>query len=232
MLIETPWNAITYVSSGLTLIAFVTACGVWIYRRHILGTERRIQLAPEAERAVLVEQTLEFFRVDTSRLSRQQQYEIALRQIDARAAKFRLTAILIFALAIITAMVALYAGTDRVDGQVVASGTLRLERVTPDNMRIARMTWKEFTVRAVDVRGRPVTGVKIVWQTPAGGSKIYVCQTDDAGVCSATNLYTFSNAGVYTQLATVAVPDTPLGFSDADAVRTLGPSITFNFAMQ
>ncbi len=226
--------AITYVSSALTLIAFIVAIAARVQRNQTLGTERRIRLAPVADRAALVERTLEFFSIDTAALTPEQCYNLAIRQIDARAARFRTISWLVFALAIVTAAIAIYSGTSRAaeSGPTVATGALHLERVTPDGIRIARMQWREFTVRVADVKGHPVSGIKIVWQTPQGGPKVYVTETDNTGICAATNLYTFNNAGVYTQLATVAAPDTPIGFSTADNVQTLGPSITFNFLMQ
>lgn len=104
-----PWSAIAYVTSGLTLIAFVVAIAAWVQRNNILGTERRIRLAPPKERAQLVEQTLEFFKIDTTLLTKEQQYDLAIRQIEARAQRFRIIAGVVSVLFVVTAAVAIFA---------------------------------------------------------------------------------------------------------------------------
>jgi hypothetical protein len=103
------WKAITYVSSGITLIAFICAVAAWIYRTKILERERTIRLAPENARSALVERTLEFFSVDTVGLTRQQKYDLALHQIHARAARFRTTAIVIVIIAFLASGVGAFA---------------------------------------------------------------------------------------------------------------------------
>jgi hypothetical protein len=47
-----PWEAIKYVSSGVTLLAFIAAIILAIYRRSLLSRERLIELAPASERAI------------------------------------------------------------------------------------------------------------------------------------------------------------------------------------
>src|SRR5918911_1154592 len=103
------WEAIKYVSSGITLVAFIIAIAAWIYRTKILERERTIRLAPENERRVLVERTLEFFSIDTAGLSRQQKYNLAIKQIQARAARFRLVAFVIIIIAFLTTGVSIFA---------------------------------------------------------------------------------------------------------------------------
>jgi hypothetical protein len=104
-----PWSAIAYVSSGLTLIAFIVAVAAWVHSNNILGVERRIKLAPAQDRAALVEQTLEFFRVDTTKLTRAQQYDLAIRQIEGRAQRFRTVARVVTVVAVVAGGVAVYA---------------------------------------------------------------------------------------------------------------------------
>ena len=102
------FTAIQYVTSGLTLIAFVVAVAAYMYRAKLRSMENRIKSAPESNRAALVDKTLEFFSVDASQLTKSQQYDIALRQITARADRFRIAAFLVFALAVVLASVAAY----------------------------------------------------------------------------------------------------------------------------
>lgn len=97
------WTAIQYVGSGLTLVAFLAALAAWLYRRQLLIKERLIQSVPEGKRAELVERTLVLFKVDTHRLTKKQQYDLALEQIREQARKFKLTAGVIVIIAIIAA---------------------------------------------------------------------------------------------------------------------------------
>jgi hypothetical protein len=103
------WEAIAYVSSGVTLAAFIFALAAWIYRAKILEKERLIRSAPDSARSELIEHTLEFFSVDTSGLTRRQKYDLALHQIHARAARFRTTAIAIIIIALLAASVSAFA---------------------------------------------------------------------------------------------------------------------------
>jgi hypothetical protein len=103
------WTAISYVSSALTLIAFVWAVSAWLYRFRLLRTERLIRTVPETERAALVERTLVLFSIDSTKLTRDQQYKLALRQIHEQAANYRVTAIVVVIIACLAAAVTLIA---------------------------------------------------------------------------------------------------------------------------
>lgn len=94
-----PWEAIKYVSSGVTLLAFIAAIVFAIYRRSLLSRERLIELAPAAERARLVKSTLhEFFDVDTNSLSEDHAYQLALEQIHARSRRYLINAVVVLAI--------------------------------------------------------------------------------------------------------------------------------------
>ena len=106
---NTMWEAIAYVSSGLTLTAFLAAVAAWVYKNKSEEKERLLRAAPQSQRAKLVEQALESFHVDTSGLTKQQQYDLAVQQIQARSQRFRWTAIVVVLLVLIAATVAVYA---------------------------------------------------------------------------------------------------------------------------
>ncbi|HET7230418.1 MAG TPA: hypothetical protein VFJ16_10480 [Longimicrobium sp.] len=74
----------------------------------MLAREREIALAPESERARLLEREVEFFDVDTANLTRQQRYDLAVRQIAARAQRFRIIAIVVSLITITAGMVTVY----------------------------------------------------------------------------------------------------------------------------
>jgi hypothetical protein len=62
------WNAIQYVGSGLSLIAFVAAAVVFGYRARLKQRAEIIKSAPEKERLEAIAAIAEFFRVDLSGL--------------------------------------------------------------------------------------------------------------------------------------------------------------------
>jgi hypothetical protein len=97
------WNAIPYVGTGIALIAFIAAVVAWTYKAQLDKDERLIRAAPESDRGQLVKNALEFFNVETARLSEEQQYKIALEQIQARGQRFKISAAVICFLAIIIA---------------------------------------------------------------------------------------------------------------------------------
>jgi hypothetical protein len=116
------WKAITYIGSGLSLAAFIAAVAASILRQKILERERLIRLAPETERAELVEKTLEFFSVDTATLTRSQKYDLAIHQIRAKALRFRTSAVVIIVLAFLAAGVTLFALAQKSNGTVHQTG--------------------------------------------------------------------------------------------------------------
>lgn len=103
------WEAIKYVGSGFTLIAFLFAVGSIMYRQYIMREEKLIRTVPEGQRAALVKDALEFFGVDTAQLTQSQQYDIALEQIRSRGKRFQTGVTVIVAVTIIAAGTTAYA---------------------------------------------------------------------------------------------------------------------------
>jgi len=103
------WEALKYVSSGFTLCAFIVATVVFYLNHRIKEERKRIEAAPAEDRASLVAKTLEVFHVDTAGLSRQQQFDIAMRQINGRIERFRIIATLVVVLALVAAGLSAYA---------------------------------------------------------------------------------------------------------------------------
>lgn len=86
------WEAITFVSSGLALVAFILTAVAWIYKGASERTLRLIETAEEVDRGPLVRSALEVVEVDTAGLTNAQKYELAIALIRARAERFRMTA--------------------------------------------------------------------------------------------------------------------------------------------
>src|SRR3954467_8164869 len=98
------WNAISSVSSQLGLAAFVAAAMVETMRRVLRSRELQIAQAPERDRLALAQALSDSFLVagrpiDTSALTRQQQYTIIVTQIRDRARRFYLLAAALTAIA-------------------------------------------------------------------------------------------------------------------------------------
>lgn len=99
-----PWEAIKYVSSGITLLAFIAAVVLAIYRRTLLSRERLIELAPPDKRAQLVKSTLqEFFDVNTDKLSEKHAYDLAIEQIRARSRRYVINALIVLTILLCSA---------------------------------------------------------------------------------------------------------------------------------
>jgi tetratricopeptide (TPR) repeat protein len=103
------WEALPYVGTGLSLVAFAVAAILLAYRARLAQRAEIIRSAPEQERLEAIATTAEFFRVDVSALTRAQQQDIALTQIRARARRDLLLAGVSSVVAILLAAIAIAA---------------------------------------------------------------------------------------------------------------------------
>jgi hypothetical protein len=86
-----PFEAIQYVGTPIALVAFVAAVVAWVFRARLAERRKLIESAPEAERGRLLEATIrDFTTVPTDTLTREQRYNLAVKLIDERAAKFKM----------------------------------------------------------------------------------------------------------------------------------------------
>lgn len=88
-------------------MAFALAIAAVVLGRYIRSKERLISSAPPEQRAELVERALEFFDVDTTTLTRNQKYQLAVQQIEKRSERFRLSALVTVILGAVLATVAI-----------------------------------------------------------------------------------------------------------------------------
>jgi hypothetical protein len=108
------WDVVSQVGSGLTLIAFLAAAGVTIWRRYLLARERQLLATPENERGAVVQALNNAFLVpsssiDPGTLSQKQRYALLLEQIRDRSRRFYVAAIVIVVIALIVAAVTIFA---------------------------------------------------------------------------------------------------------------------------
>ena len=103
------WSAVAQVGSAITLAAFIAAAAAWAFKIKSREKIDLIRTAPAAQRARLVESALESFRIDSGKLTGPRQFELALRQIEARETRFRYSALLVGIIAVLAAGVTAYA---------------------------------------------------------------------------------------------------------------------------
>ncbi len=143
------WEAIQYVTTGLTLVAFLVTVIAWAFKSKSEERERLIKAASEDKRADLVRSALEFFEVDTTGLTKEQKYDLALAQIHARAQRFRTTALVVCVLAVILAGVSAFA-ISRNGSKPDRSGSAVAPKPTPSAREGEKAQIKE---RIFDSRG-------------------------------------------------------------------------------
>jgi hypothetical protein len=96
-------------------LAFVVAAAVTAYRWSLRSRLDQIKLTPPAHRVEVINNELNAFGIDAARLTREQQYQLALRELSLRALKFRtVSLIMTFCVAVFggAAVYALYRAPD------------------------------------------------------------------------------------------------------------------------
>lgn len=143
------WNAIAYITSGLTLVAFIAITLLKAYETYLKNRFRLIKATPKKDRGKLVNQTLVLFPVDTKDLSSSQKSEIILEQIKANQEKTRTIAIVIVILAIIFGCVAFFSIYKTQDSTKVDFESIKPTLILPANgevffhyPRTTKLEWK------------------------------------------------------------------------------------------
>lgn len=102
------WQAITYVTSGLTLAAFIGAVIAAITLNQSRKLERQLKSADTDKKADIIRSTVLPFEVDVSTLSSQQRYNIVLRQLEMKSRQFRAYVLLAVLASLLFAAFAFY----------------------------------------------------------------------------------------------------------------------------
>ncbi|MBL8209211.1 MAG: hypothetical protein JNK87_00785 [Bryobacterales bacterium] len=98
------WKIVGSITTAFSLVAFLAALGAWLYKASLERHERFIKSAPERDRARLVEAALGHYRIDPTNLTKQQQFEALMAQINAGEAKLRIRAqVLAFVVVVLAA---------------------------------------------------------------------------------------------------------------------------------
>jgi hypothetical protein len=77
----TGWGAVQYVGGGFSLVAFIVSAIFYAYRERLHTKAAVIKSAPTHDRLEAIATEAEFFRVNVSNLSTEQQSNIVLEQL-------------------------------------------------------------------------------------------------------------------------------------------------------
>ncbi|MDP1626613.1 hypothetical protein [Parvibaculum sp.] len=103
------WEAIPYVGTGLSLVAFIVAAFLFAYKARLENSARNIESAPAADRLEAIAAMAEFFRVDLRNLRPEEQKEIVLAQIKHRGRRDLMSGIVAIIVAALLAAVTIIA---------------------------------------------------------------------------------------------------------------------------
>jgi len=115
-----PFEAIPYVGTPLALAAFVVAVVAAAYRVRLAERRKLIETAPAERRAELLVATIrDFSPVPLENLTKDQRFQLALKLIDERKARFRVTTIVAVVVAVALAVTVLVAGRSEASTRLV-----------------------------------------------------------------------------------------------------------------
>lgn len=103
------WDVVPQIGTGLSLVAFVVAAGLYAYRAHLKQRASVIANMPARDRLAAIDATAEFLRVDVSGLSEKDKHDIVVRQLAITARRELMLAGIAIAIALLLGAVAIIA---------------------------------------------------------------------------------------------------------------------------
>jgi hypothetical protein len=161
------WDAIGLVSSGVTLTAFIVAVAAISYKNKLLVKANLIKSANEADRKDLVINALEFFHVDTSRLSKEQQYDIAMEQIWAKTKRFKHIVSVLCLIIVSGSFVAIYALSKNSEPIDLSAKSILTPDTSPSNQATPTVTHS-----MINLREMIETNLSTCWQDRASACEM------------------------------------------------------------
>jgi hypothetical protein len=104
-----PWEAIKYVSSALTLCAFVAAAIVVTLKNRADNQLKLVEAASEIDRPKVINDLKEFFPVDTEGLDEASKENVILEQIKERSRRYLINAVVIVLFGVMALGLAIFA---------------------------------------------------------------------------------------------------------------------------
>lgn len=124
------WNVVPTIGTGLSLVAFVVAIGLYAYRANLKQRASIIANMPVHDRLAAIDATAEYLRVDVSGLSDRDKHDIVVRQLAIRARRDLMLAGIAVAIAVLLGAVAIIA---ILDGKSPAPIALECYRFDPQS---------------------------------------------------------------------------------------------------
>ena len=164
------WEAIKFVSSGVTLVAFLAAVGFMFFRTQSRSAERLIKTASEKDRPKILARVLRSLpEIDARRLTADQQYDLALRQIQLheRALTDKLRAVcFVVAAAALVAGIAVFKGAhfdaDKSDGVVALPASASAStKATSAESQIAASSSEKRRTQATDTATSAASAISV-----------------------------------------------------------------------
>jgi hypothetical protein len=88
------WNVVQHITTGLTLVAFIGALALYAYRINLTHRRELIKTVPRQRRAEVITKELNTFGIQAKNLTREQQFNLAIRHLDLRARNYAIAAII------------------------------------------------------------------------------------------------------------------------------------------
>ena len=103
------WHVVPQITTGLSLVALIAALTLYAYRSKLKHRRDVINTLPRQQRAEVITKELNTFGVDAKNLTNEQQYNLAIRQLDLRAQKSAIGAIIAAVAMLVFGGVAIFA---------------------------------------------------------------------------------------------------------------------------
>ena len=103
------WSAIPQIGSWFSLAAFVFAVLLLGYRQHLRIRIKVLETLPTKDRAKSLAKEINTFGIDAKRLTREQQFALAIRELKLRALRYYAAGIVVAVISISIAGISFYA---------------------------------------------------------------------------------------------------------------------------
>ncbi|MCK1405028.1 hypothetical protein [Bradyrhizobium sp. 76] len=151
------WDAVGHVTTGLTLVAFMVTAGLTAYRVHLKSRIKLIEAVPPSERGGVLEKQLNAFGVEAKNLTKAQQYQIAVRELNLRSRKLLALTFVVALIAIILGLISLNAilqgdgASKRLSEYRGELTKINADIETKRNSIVGQERYRERVVRALEV---------------------------------------------------------------------------------
>src|SRR5438874_13587605 len=120
------WNSIPRIATPIALAAFALGVALTALRAYLKRRADLIKLAPPNDRARLIDEAVSDYGIRAENLTREQRYQLVLKAIEDRASRFRTSAVVLIAIALLFTVIILVAISART--KPATSGSTQLPK--------------------------------------------------------------------------------------------------------